>query len=51
MSIKLCTLNVRGLAGKQKRLQVFEWLKLIKQNKFNLCFLQELHCTKENYDI
>ena len=30
---------------------MFEWLKLIKQNKFNLCFLQELHCTKENYDI
>ena len=48
MSIKICTLNVKGLAGKQKRLQMFEWLK---QNKFNLCFLQELHCTNENYNL
>ena len=48
MSIKLCTLNVKGLAGKNKRIQVFEWLK---QNKFNLCFLQELHCTSENYNL
>ena len=26
---------------------MFEWLKL----NFNLCFLQELNCTKGNYDI
>jgi len=48
MSIKLCTLNVKGLAGKNKRIQVFEWLK---QNKVNSSFLQELHCTTENYNL
>ena len=48
MYTKLCTLNVSGLAGKHKRIQVFEWLQ---QNKFNLCFLQELDCTKTSYNL
>ena len=46
MSLKLCTLNVKGIASKQKRLQVFEWLK---QNKYNICLLQEAHCTINNH--
>ena len=46
MSLKLCTLNVKGIASKQKRLQVFEWLK---QNKYNICLLQEVHCTINNH--
>ena len=29
------------LSGELKRCQIFEWLK---NNKYDICFLQELHC-------
>ena len=45
MTLKFSTLNVKGLASVDKRLQVFEWLKL---NKSSVYFLQEMHCTQQN---
>jgi exonuclease III len=39
---------VKGLASKEKRLKVFEFLK---QQKFTICFLQELHCTEQDKEI
>ena len=41
MDYKICTFNVNGLGEHKKRRQVFEWLKT---NKYDICFLQELHC-------
>ena len=43
--LNICTFNVKGLASRSKRLRIFEWLK---QQHFNICILQELHCKKEN---
>ncbi len=47
MDIKLCSFNVNGLGNQSKREKIFSWLK---QNKFNICFLQELHCTPLSTD-
>ena len=41
MNYKICTFNVNGLGEYKKRCQIFEWLK---NNKYDICFLQELHC-------
>ena len=43
--LDICTFNVKGLVSRSKRLRIFEWLK---QQHFNICILQELHCKKEN---
>ena len=43
--LNICTFNVKGLANRSKRLRIFEWLK---QQHFNTCILQELHCKNEN---
>ena len=43
--LNMCTFNVKGLVSRSKRLRIFEWLK---QQHFNTCILQELHCKKEN---
>ena len=40
MSTKLCSLNVRGLGNKQKREQIYQWLK---DQHFSICLLQETH--------
>ncbi len=44
-SIKFCSFNVNGLGNRPKREKIFSWLK---QNNFNICFLQELHCTLDS---
>lgn len=40
-NLSIVSLNVRGLRG-EKRYAVYEWLK---ENKFDLCLLQETYCT------
>jgi len=40
--ISICSLNVRGITEIKKRNTVFTWLK---ENKYNVCFLQETFCT------
>ena len=40
--IKLCTLNVKGLNSKDKRIKIFKWLD---EKNNNLCLLQESHLT------
>ena len=44
MSLKIHSLNVRGLQNVMKRKTIFEWLKV----KYNgICFLQETHSTEK----
>ena len=40
MDRTICTVNVRGIGNKQKRNEVFQWLKL---KNFDICLLQETH--------
>jgi len=40
--IKICTLNVKGLNYKDKRIKIFKWLD---EKKNTLCLLQESHLT------
>ena len=47
MTHKLCTFNVKGLGETKKRRQIFNWLQ---QNKYNICFLQEMHCKESDYE-
>ena len=42
--VKICTFNVRGLRDKQKRIDIFSWLK---KGNYDICLLQETHATKE----
>ena len=46
MALKLVTLNARGLRS-NKRYTIFNWLR---ENKYDICFLQETYCTKEYID-
>ena len=41
MSLNIGTFNVKGLASREKRLKIFEFLK---QKKFDISLLQEVHC-------
>lgn len=41
--VNICSLNVRGLGNRKKRLSVFTWLK---KSNFNIIFLQETHSSK-----
>ena len=43
METVILSMNVKGLGNKQKRNQVFEWLR---NKKFALYLLQETHSTK-----
>ena len=43
-SIKIGSLNVRGLGDKNKRREVFLWMK---KKKYQIYFVQETHCTPE----
>ena len=43
---KIVTLNVRGLRS-TKKYNIYRWLR---DNKFDICFLQETFCTEE-YDV
>jgi hypothetical protein len=40
--IKLCTLNVKGLNNKDKRIKIFKWLD---EKKYSICLIQESHLT------
>ena len=44
----ICSLNVRGLSNPLKRRETFRWLKM---KKYGICFLQEVHCTKEKESL
>ena len=48
MSIKLLSLNVRGLKNKFKREVIFQWLK---DQSADICLLQETHCSSEDDSI
>ena len=41
MAISISSLNVRGLNNANKRNVIYKW---VKDNKFDLCFLQETYC-------
>ena len=43
MDKQICSLNVKGLGARKKRLQVFQWLK---DKEFDICLLQETHLTE-----
>ena len=40
--IKLCTLNVKGLNNKDKRIKIFKWLD---EKNYSICLIQESHLT------
>ena len=44
MSIRICSLNVRGLRNKVKRDKMFAWLK---EQAYNIILLQETHSTTD----
>ena len=44
MCALICSYNVRGLGNDSKREQIFTW---IKENKIDICFLQETHSSIE----
>ena len=44
--LKIVTLNVRGLRS-NKKYNIYRWLR---DNKFDICLLQETFCTEE-YDV
>ena len=43
--IKVCSLNCRGLTAKEKKLNVYNFLR---QNKINIACLQETYCTNKS---
>lgn len=45
---KICSYNVRGLGNKNKREQVFAWLK---EKNFSICLLQETHSGEGTHDF
>lgn len=47
MTTKICSYNVRGLGNKNKRGQVFAWLK---EKQYAICLLQETHSGEGTHD-
>ena len=45
MAERICTFNVKGISGLNKRRQMFNWLK---EQPYDIYLLQKLHCTKED---
>ena len=45
MTLKILSLNVNGIRDYKKRTTVFYWLK---QQKADICLLQETHCESQN---
>ncbi len=45
--LKVASLNVRGLHNSNKRNVIYRW---IKENRYDICCLQETYCTKPNND-
>ena len=48
MEIQISSLNVRGIGDKQKRSELFNWLR---SKKFPLYLLQEVHCSNDTVSI
>ena len=48
MEIQISSLNVRGIGDKQKRSELFNWLR---SKKFSLYLLQEVHCSNDTVSI
>ena len=48
MEIQISSLNVRGMGDKQKRSEIFNWLR---SKKFSLYLLQEVHCSNDKISI
>ena len=48
MEIQTSSLNVRGIGDKQKRSELFNWLR---SKKFSLYLLQEVHCSNDIISI
>ena len=48
MEIQISSLNVRGIGDKQKRSELFSWLR---SKKFSLYLLQEVHCSNDIISI
>ena len=46
-TLKVLSLNVRGLREKPKRCEIFEWLKTYHMGNESIIFLQETHSTPE----
>ena len=44
MELQISSLNVRGIGDKQKRSEIFNWLRA---KKFSIYFLQEVHCSDD----
>ena len=43
MDLKICSLNVRGLGDRNKRREIFNWLR---SKKYSIYLLQEVHCVE-----
>ena len=48
MDTRVCSLNVRGLGNKQKREQIFHWLR---EQSYPICLLQETHLTSNDHRL
>ena len=48
MEIQISSLNVRGIGEKQKRSELFNWLR---SKKISLYLLQEVHCSNDTISI
>ena len=48
MEIQISSLNVRGIGDKQKRSELFNWLR---SKKISLYLLQEVHCSNDTISI
>ena len=48
MEIQISSLNVRGMGDKQKRSEIFNWLR---SKNFSLYLLQEVHCSNDKISI
>jgi exonuclease III len=47
-SLKIASLNVRGLRNAEKRRDIFDWLR---NKNFSVCFLQETHSSEDVTNI
>ena len=43
--LQISSLNVRGMGDKQKRSEIFRWLRA---KRFCIYLLQDVHCSREN---
>ena len=48
MSLKICSINVRGMGDNAKRREIFNWLRA---KNFSIYMIQEAHCTENKSPI